>query len=104
LACVRVCAADLCVVCVALLALLLCLLCDIYCKGERLQLVEIPHKREKDYKEESRCRRFDPGGVPGPTSKIVTACPSPDGSARDGTQGGRTVARVILRPGRMRLQ
>jgi hypothetical protein len=26
-------------VCVALLALLLCLLCDLYCKGERLQLV-----------------------------------------------------------------
>jgi hypothetical protein len=48
LACVRVCAADLFVVCVALLALLLCLLCDLYCKGERLQLVEIPRKREKD--------------------------------------------------------
>jgi hypothetical protein len=43
-------------------------------------------------------------GVPGSTSKIVVACPSPDGSARDGTQGGRTAARVILRPGRMRLQ
>jgi hypothetical protein len=48
-----VCAVDLCVVCVALLALLLCLLCDLYFKGERLQLVEIPRKREKDYKEES---------------------------------------------------
>jgi hypothetical protein len=46
LACVRVCAADLCDVCVALLALLLCLLCDLYCKGERLQIVEIPRKRE----------------------------------------------------------
>jgi hypothetical protein len=34
-------------------------------------------------------RRFDPGGVPGPTSKIVAACPSPDGLARDGTQGGK---------------
>jgi hypothetical protein len=45
-----VCAADLCVVCVALLALLLCLLCDLYCKGERLQLVKIPRKWEKDYK------------------------------------------------------
>jgi hypothetical protein len=42
-----VCAADLCAVCVALLALLLCLLCDLYCKGERLQLVEIPRKWEK---------------------------------------------------------
>jgi hypothetical protein len=27
-------------------------------------------------------------GVPGPTSKIIAACPSPDGLARDGTQGG----------------
>jgi hypothetical protein len=51
----------------------------------------------------ANCRRFDPG-VPGPTSKIVAACPSPDGLARDGTQGGRTATRVILRPGRMRLQ
>jgi hypothetical protein len=38
-------------------------------------------------------------GVPGPTSKIVAACPSPDGLARDGTQGGQNVARVILRQG-----
>jgi hypothetical protein len=30
---------------------------------------------------------FQPRGVPGPTSKIVAACPSPDGLARDGTQG-----------------
>jgi hypothetical protein len=27
-------------------------------------------------------------GVPGPTSKIVAACPNPDGLARDGTQRG----------------
>jgi hypothetical protein len=47
------CAADLSLVCVALSNLTLCLLCDLYCKGERLQLVEIPRKREKDYKEES---------------------------------------------------
>jgi hypothetical protein len=59
LACVRVCAMDLCVVYVALLALLLCLLCDLYCKGERLQLVEIPRKREKDYKEECRGIQVD---------------------------------------------
>jgi hypothetical protein len=59
LTCVRVCAADLCVVCVALLALLLHLLCDLNCKGERLQLVEIPHKREKVYKEESRGIQVD---------------------------------------------
>jgi hypothetical protein len=47
----------------------------------------------------ANCRRFDPGGVPGPTSKIVAACPSPDGLVRDGTQGGKNVARVILRRG-----
>jgi hypothetical protein len=47
---------------------------------------------------------FRPRGVPGPTSKIVAACPSPDGLARDGTQGGKTAARVILRQGGMRLQ
>jgi hypothetical protein len=50
------------------------------------------------------CWRFDPGGVPGLTSKIVAACPSPDGLARDGTQGGKTAARVILRQGGMCLQ
>jgi hypothetical protein len=33
--------------------LLLCFFCDHHCKGERLQIVEIPRKREKDYKEES---------------------------------------------------
>jgi hypothetical protein len=42
---------------------------------------------------------FRPRGVPGPKSKIVAACPSPDGLARDGTQGGKTAARVILRQG-----
>jgi hypothetical protein len=44
----------------------------------------------------ANCRCFDPRGVPGPMSKIVVACPSPDGLARDGTQGGKTAARVIL--------
>src|SRR6187455_392461 len=39
--------------------LLLCLSCDHYCKGERLQIVEIPHKREKDYKKESRGIQVD---------------------------------------------
>jgi hypothetical protein len=29
------------------------LCCDQLCKGERLQLVEIPHKRENYYKEET---------------------------------------------------
>jgi hypothetical protein len=33
----------------------------------------------------ANCRRFGPGGVPGPTSEI-TACPCLDGLARDGTQ------------------
>jgi hypothetical protein len=37
----------------------------------------------------ANCRRFGPGGVPGPTSKFVAACPSPDRLARDGTQGGK---------------
>jgi hypothetical protein len=27
----------------------------------------------------TNCRRFGPGGVPGPTSEIVVACPCPDG-------------------------
>jgi hypothetical protein len=34
-----------------------------------------------------KCRRFGPGGVPGPTSKFVAACPCPDGLVRDETQG-----------------
>jgi hypothetical protein len=33
-------------------------------------------------------------GVPGPMSKFVAARPSPDGLARDGTQGGKT--RLVL--------
>jgi hypothetical protein len=32
---------------------------NINCKGERPQLVEIPRKREKDYKEESRGIQVD---------------------------------------------
>jgi hypothetical protein len=44
--CVRACAADLSLVCVALPNLTLCFLCDLNCKGERLQIVEIPRKRE----------------------------------------------------------
>jgi hypothetical protein len=45
--CVRGCAADLSLVCVALPNVTLCFLCDINYKGERLQIVEIPRKREK---------------------------------------------------------
>jgi hypothetical protein len=47
----------------------------------------------------ANCRRFDPGGVPGPTSKIVAACPSPDGLARDGTQGGENRGSCYPAPG-----
>jgi hypothetical protein len=45
LACV--CAADLSPACVALPLLLLCFLCDHHCKGDRLQTVDIPRKREE---------------------------------------------------------
>jgi hypothetical protein len=44
------------------------------------------------------CRRFDPGGVPGPTSKIVAACPTQMGWREMEHKGGGNVARVILRP------
>jgi hypothetical protein len=56
---VCVCVLRICVLCVALLALLLCLLCDPYCKGKILQFVEIPRKREEDYKEESHGIQVD---------------------------------------------
>jgi hypothetical protein len=52
--CVRGCAADLSLVCVALPNVTLCFLCDINYKGERLQIVEIPRKREK-YSEGKDC-------------------------------------------------
>jgi hypothetical protein len=42
----------------------------------------------------ANCRRFDPGGVSGPTSKFVAACPCPDGLAQDGTQV-ESAARVL---------
>jgi hypothetical protein len=48
------------VLCVLLFpTLLLCVLYDQSCKGERLQLVEIPRKREEDYKQESRDIQVD---------------------------------------------
>jgi hypothetical protein len=46
--CVRGSAVDLSLVCVALPSLTSVLFCDHHCKGERLQVVEIPRKREKD--------------------------------------------------------
>jgi hypothetical protein len=48
-----VCAVDLCLVCVALPNLTLHFLCDLYCKGERLQVVEIPRKQENTLKEKT---------------------------------------------------
>jgi hypothetical protein len=54
--CVFVCAADLCVL---LPTLLLCFHCDLCCKGERLQLVEIPRKREKEKSKKSRGIQVD---------------------------------------------
>jgi hypothetical protein len=50
---VRGCAADLILACVALSNLTLCFLCDLYCKGERLQTVEIPRTWEKTLKEKT---------------------------------------------------
>jgi hypothetical protein len=54
-----VCATYLGLVSVALPNLTLYILCDIYCKGERLQVVKIPHKRDKTLKEESRGIQVD---------------------------------------------
>jgi hypothetical protein len=39
--------------CVASPNLTMCFLCDLYCKGERLQVVEIPRKRDKNLKEKT---------------------------------------------------
>jgi hypothetical protein len=50
---------NLCLVCVAHPNLTLCFLCDQYCKGERLQLVEIPRKREKTIRKKSRDIQVD---------------------------------------------
>jgi hypothetical protein len=51
--CVRGCAADWSLTCVALPNLTLCFLCDLYCKGKRLQTVEIPRIWEKTLKEKT---------------------------------------------------
>jgi hypothetical protein len=45
--CAWLCCGFMSCVCVALPTLLLCFLCDLYCKGERLQPVEIPRNREE---------------------------------------------------------
>jgi hypothetical protein len=50
------------------------------------------------------CWRFDPGGVPGPTSKLSLRVPAQMGRCEMEHKGEKgTAARVILRPGRMRL-
>jgi hypothetical protein len=53
----------------------------------------------------ANCRCFDPGGVPGPTSKLSMRVPAQMGRREMEHKGEkRTTACVILRPGRMRLQ
>jgi hypothetical protein len=39
----------------------------------------------------ANCRRFDPGGVPGPTSKLSLRVPAQMGRRETETQGGKTV-------------
>jgi hypothetical protein len=88
-----VCAADLSLVCVALPSLLLCFLCDQYCKGERLQLVEIPRKREGYEKDKRLLSAFRPRGVPGPTSKLSPRAPAQMGRRETKREGGETGGR-----------
>jgi hypothetical protein len=57
--CVCGCTADLGLACVALPNLTLCFLCDLDCKGERLQIVYIPHKREENSKGKDRGIQVD---------------------------------------------
>jgi hypothetical protein len=56
----------------------------------------------------ANCRRFDPGGVPGPTSKLSLRVPAQMGRRETEHKGennkGKPRPRVVLRPGRMRLQ
>jgi hypothetical protein len=53
-------------------------------------------------------RRFDPGGVPGPTSKLSLRVPAQMGRRETEHKGknskGKPWPCVVLRPGRMRLQ
>jgi hypothetical protein len=57
--CVCGCVVDLSLVCVALPILTMCFLSDLNCKGERLQIVEIPRKRETDSKGKDRGIQVD---------------------------------------------
>ena len=54
----------------------------------------------------ANCRRFETGGVPGPTSKLSPRAPAQMGRREMGHKGGRTARgnrdlRVVLRPGRL---
>jgi hypothetical protein len=56
-----------------------------------------------------RYGRFDPGGVPGPKSKLSLRVPAQMGRRETEHKGEKTVRgncglRVVLRPGRMHLQ
>jgi hypothetical protein len=57
--CVRGCDTNLSLACVALPNLTLCFLCDLYCKGERLQIMKIPRKRETYSKGKDRGIQVD---------------------------------------------
>jgi hypothetical protein len=57
------------------------------------------------------CRRFDPRGVPGPTSKLSSRVPAQMGRRETEHEGGKKTGKgetrdlhVALRPGRVRLQ
>jgi hypothetical protein len=59
----------------------------------------------------ANCRHFDPGGVPGPTSKLSPRVPAQMGRRETEHEGGKETGkgetrglRVALRPGRVRLQ
>ena len=57
--CVRAVALILSLVCVASSSLTPYFFVNLKCKGERLQVVEIPRKREENYKEEHRGIQVD---------------------------------------------
>ena len=52
----------------------------------------------------ANCRRFDPGGSLDRRVKLSLCVPAQMGRREMEHKEGRTAARVILRPGRMRLQ
>jgi hypothetical protein len=56
---VCVCVLRIRVLCAFFPSLTLVLLCDLYCKGERLQLVKIPRKREKNTKQKDHGIQVD---------------------------------------------